>query len=393
MKKSILAAILALASSVMLAQSYRPDYNNPDILRNTSRVSPARNEFVIPDVNGFHVYKADLHIHTVYSDGDITPELRVREAWYDGLDIIAITDHIEYRRHEGKMIAFLKGYVPEGTQAFNNSIIGKTADSRGIQSDLNHSVKLAEDTATKFGITVIPGSEITREPVTVGHFNALFTKDNNQIYDPDPIQAMRNAKAQGAIIMHNHPGWKRKSVEHPEVERKAYEEGLISGAEVMNGGEFYPKIIDRCREKGLFVSSNTDIHDSATETYRAQGHRRNMTLILAHDQSPESIREALLERRTLAYSFGTLAGEEQLLKDFFTSCISIRVIAEDSKKVTLAITNNSSMEFLLQRSGNPWRFLPFTTTMETVEKGKSLKWTALNLWCGENSHPVMEFAL
>lgn len=392
MKRTILASAAVLFSATLLAQSYHQDCINPDIIRNSSRVPVARNEFVIPDVNGLHVYKADLHIHTVYSDADVTPELRVKEAWYDGLDIIAITDHIEYRRQEGKMLEFLNGYVPEGTKAVNNSIIRQDADERGIKADLNLSVRLAESAAKKFGMTVIPGAEITREPVSIGHFNALFTKDNNQIYDKDPIQSMRNAKAQGAIIMHNHPGWRRKSVEHPEVERKAYEEGLISGAEVMNGGEFYPKIIDRCHELGLFVGANTDIHDSATETYRAQGQRRNMTLIFAKDKSLESIREALLANMTLAYSFGTLAGDEQLLKDFFKACVSVKVIYEDTRnnKVTVAVTNNSSMEFLLQGNGNPFRFLPFTTITESIPEGKQPKWTVLNLWCGENAHPVVE---
>ena len=115
--------------------------------------------------------------------------------------------------------------------------------------------------------------------------------------------------------MHNHPGWRRKSLEHPEFEVAAYGEGLIDGIEIMNGGEFYPKAISRAHAKNLFVSANTDIHDSATETYRAQGHRRNMTLIFAKENTLEALREAIEARRTLAYSFGTIAGDEQLLKE------------------------------------------------------------------------------
>lgn len=89
----------------------------------------------------------------------------------------------------------------------------------------------------------------------------------------------------------------------------------------MNGGEFYPKAISRAHAKNLFVSANTDIHDSATETYRAQGHRRNMTLIFAKENTLEALREAIEARRTLAYSFGTIAGDEQLLKDLFTASV------------------------------------------------------------------------
>ena len=137
MKRQLILCAALSASLSVSAQHYYTDAHNTDIQRHTLRVAPQRAEFILPDVNGYTNYKADLHTHSVYSDGDCTPEFRVREAWYDGLDVLAITEHVEYRRHEGKMLHFLKGYVPAGTEAFNNSIISKPADERGIQSDLN----------------------------------------------------------------------------------------------------------------------------------------------------------------------------------------------------------------------------------------------------------------
>ena len=298
MKKLLFLAAALSAACAASAQGYYTDAYNPDITRHTGRIAAQRAEFILPEVNGYNVYKADLHTHSVYSDGDCTPEFRVREAWYDGLDVLAITEHVEYRRHEGKMLNFLKGYVPEGTEPVNYNIIAKPADEQGIRSDLNFPVKLAQETAAKYGITIIPGAEITREPIAYGHYNALFTTDNNAIYAADALQSLRNAKAQGALVMHNHPGWRRKSLEHPEFEVAAYGEGLIDGIEIMNGGEFYPKAISRAHTKNLFVSANTDIHDSATETYRAQGHRRNMTLIFARNNSLEALRVRYLAARS-----------------------------------------------------------------------------------------------
>ena len=285
MKKLLFLAAALSAACAASAQGYYTDAYNPDITRHTGRIAAQRAEFILPEVNGYNVYKADLHTHSVYSDGDCTPEFRVREAWYDGLDVLAITEHVEYRRHEGKMLNFLKGYVPEGTEAINNNIIRRSADERGIQSDLNLPVKLARETARKYGLTIIPGAEITREPIAYGHYNALFTTDNNSLYATDALQSLRNAKAQGALVMHNHPGWRRKSLEHPEFEVKAYGEGLIDGIEIMNGAEFYPKAIARAHARKLFVSANTDIHDATAETYRLQGHSRNMTLIFARNNS------------------------------------------------------------------------------------------------------------
>ena len=41
---------------------------------------------------------ADLHIHTTFSDGSVWPNIRVSEA-EKGLDLISITDHLEYQPH------------------------------------------------------------------------------------------------------------------------------------------------------------------------------------------------------------------------------------------------------------------------------------------------------
>ena len=112
MKQTILFILAAFAAISASAQYTCPDVVNKDMLRHTIRTSvKARNEIVIPQVNGYNVYKADFHTHSVYSDGQVTPEWRVNEAWYDGLDIIAITEHIEYRPTEPKMLEFLKAYA------------------------------------------------------------------------------------------------------------------------------------------------------------------------------------------------------------------------------------------------------------------------------------------
>lgn len=388
MKRILIAAVALLGAVNASAQFYYQDDVNVDMLRHSRQTGAERVEIILPQVNGYNVYKADLHLHTIYSDGDVTPEYRVREAWYDGLDVVASTEHVEYRRHEGKMISFLKGYVPEGTEAINYSLTGKPADKRGIQSDLNHSVRLYEQTAVTYGITVIPGAEITRDPKTIGHYNALFTKDNNTIYDADPAQSMRNARAQGAIIMQNHPGWRRTDLSMLDFETKVYSEGLISGIEIMNGSEFYPKAIDRALKGGFFMAANTDAHNSTFETYRLNGTFRNMTLILAKDKSLDSLKEALLARRTLAYSFGSLAGEEQLLKDFFKASTALSVLHTDAKgNSTVLLTNMTSFPYLLDFGGNPVILNPFCSIRRTVGKNAVLKFTVNNMWCSENAHP------
>lgn len=84
MKKLLFLAAALSAACAASAQGYYTDAYNPDITRHTGRIAAQRAEFILPEVNGYNVYKADLHTHSVYSDGDCTPEFRVREAWYDG---------------------------------------------------------------------------------------------------------------------------------------------------------------------------------------------------------------------------------------------------------------------------------------------------------------------
>ena len=59
----------------------------------------------IPDISGYMTLKCDFHMHTVFSDGTVWPTVRVTEAWEEGLDVISITDHIEYLPHSKDIVA------------------------------------------------------------------------------------------------------------------------------------------------------------------------------------------------------------------------------------------------------------------------------------------------
>jgi hypothetical protein len=52
-----------------------------------------------PDIPGYKTLKTDLHIHSVFSDGSVWPDIRVQEALRDNLDVISLTEHLEYQPH------------------------------------------------------------------------------------------------------------------------------------------------------------------------------------------------------------------------------------------------------------------------------------------------------
>ena len=380
-KLLILAAAIAFGVPAS-AQIYYQDATNVDMIRHTLRHEPQRREIILPKVNGYNVYKADLHTHSIFSDGDCTPKYRVREAWLDGLDVMAVTEHIEYRPMAKPYMQFLRAEISDKTKQ----------EHKGVVSDLNLPVELSKKEAAAYGLTIIPGVEITRTPETIGHYNALFTSDNNTIHAEDPMESIKNARKQGALIMHNHPGWRRKSLDMPEFEKKVYGEKLIDGVEVMNGSEFYPKVATRAKELGLFISSNTDIHNSTALSYAAGGHLRNMTLILAPDKSLKSLKEALKARRSIAYSFGALAGDEQLLKDFFVASVKFEILSKNANGTTaMWMTNNTSFDYYLRfGNGNMVEFPAFTTRKVTVNKAGELRFTVLNMWVEGEKNPEIK---
>lgn len=81
MKRITLIAALLFSAASAFAQHYTVDVENPEMLRFADFREPARKEIVLPSqVNGYNVYKSDLHTHSVYSDGTVTPQFRVKEA-------------------------------------------------------------------------------------------------------------------------------------------------------------------------------------------------------------------------------------------------------------------------------------------------------------------------
>ena len=392
MKKTF-AFLVAVFAGLAASAQYYQDNVNPEMLRMEHPRSLNRKEFNAPSVDGYTAYKADLHNHTIFSDGHLTMQSRVREAWADGLDVMAVTEHLEYRPHERDLVKYLKGYTGKDAKAKAYDFVSKPGPAKeDIGVDFNVPVEIARKVAKDYDITIISGIEVTRKPDEYCHFNALFTTDNNAIYDPDPMQSLRNAKAQGALVLHNHPGWLRKDLSMTKFEKAAYKEGVIDGIEIMNGAEFYPKALTRAWKYNFFVSSNTDIHHPSAERYQRYGEHRNMTLIFAKDKSVESLREAIDARRTLAYSYGTLAGEETLLRKFFEASVSVRQISVDKKgRRQIIVTNNSSVEWWLVREGRKAEILEANSSIILGERTTtSNTFTLMNTWCGEDKHITVE---
>ena len=316
-----------------------------------------RTEIVIPKVNGYNVYKGDFHTHSIFSDGEVTPALRVEEAWNDGLDIIAVTDHMEYRRTERVIYKYMKGYIREDLRgedkAVNTNVLNTNPDERGLLVDFNVSYDSAKKRGDELGIMVVRGVEITRGKL--GDYNAIFTKDNNAIYDPDLETSIRNARAQGAFIMHNHPQYTKETKSTmPKHCEDFHAKGLIDGIEIANGYQIFNSLIDLCINEGYTPFSSSDVHTLTSIYYPGAGKEyfRNMTLVFAKKCDDKSILKALKEGRTIAYRNNMMIGSEKLLTDLFNACISAEVIEQNGKNKKVKFTNHSSLPFSLRWDRN-----------------------------------------
>ena len=370
---------------------------------NICNESPVRRtEIILPQVKGFNCYKADLHVHTSYSDGAVTPAGRVNEAWYDGLDILAITDHLESHSGVKKFFKVAAPYNKNGKPTRytppGSTKMPKSGIDPGLKIDFNAIHQEAENINKRKGynLLLIKGCEMARNKEKLGHYNALFVKDLNSIYNFDLKEAFKNVKSQGGLIIHNHPGYTDNY--ETEWHAQCYKEGLIDGIEVVNGLRYYPPMVSRCIEKKLFMVGATDTHDVTDHRYTAVGCFRTMTIIFAKELTEEAIKDALLQRRSIAYAGGDLIGEEKWLAEFLNAAIDCRLVKTDRKSGsrTFTLTNRSSLTYELRRGRTVYTLEPFRTITLTwskdKESGKLLepKFCVDNMWITNHTHPNID---
>ena len=396
MKRAFFISLLAVLCQGATAQFYTTQ-NRAAAIRFFNRPTERR-EIILPTIDGYTLYKADFHTHTIYSDGDVTPRQRVREAWYDGLDILAITDHLEIRTYEKFMLKVLAPYnkTSEPFKYEHAGIANKKDKNAPVLANLNAAYDEAVYYAERenLPIMLVRGTEIWRDTKSIGEYNALFLKDINAICHPDLFETFRRVKEQGGVIMHNHPGYTRTTTDIAEGEQaRAYEEGWIDGVEAVNSTSLHPQIIRRCIEKGLFIAANTDAHRPTSHDWSAGGEFfRTMTFILAKSCTEQDIKEALKKGRTIGYVANNLVGEESLLAKFLNQAVTCRVVAQNSEKGTrtYSITNNCSVPFILHRGGSISHLKPFSTLNFTIDKGKALTFVVDNMWHIDEQHPTVE---
>tara|TARA_B100000886_G_C20409920_1_gene486527 strand:- start:495 stop:1724 length:1230 start_codon:yes stop_codon:yes gene_type:complete len=371
-----------------------------------------------PDTENYQVYTVDLHTHSVFSDGHVWPTVRVGEAEHEGIDLIAITEHLEYQ--------------PYGMDI--------------PHPDRNRSYEIARG-STETDLLVVNGAEITRM-FPPGHINAVFIQDANKLLNIDrskqseldellkdapknfideytgnkwfndaglaalwPIEeALSEAKEQNAFVFWNHPVW---SAETDNVEtivgdlnKYLFKENLVHGIEVVNGQWFSDEAFQIGLDYNLTLLGTSDIHGLTEWDYLNQpGGHRPLTLVLATDRTEESIKEALFDGRTVIWYKNDLIGLEKNLLPLLDKSLQITDITYKGRTIgNVELKNYTDVRFMLrvvdksliENSSNIIFVEPNESTVFELKYAKgnpiSINVEVLNAYIKPKIHPIINLS-
>jgi 3',5'-nucleoside bisphosphate phosphatase len=279
-----------------------------------------------PDVPGYKSVKCDFHMHTVFSDGSVWPDIRVQEALMDGLDAISLTEHLEYQPHQSD--------IPH--------------------PDRNRSYELALNEAKDHNLLIIRGSEITRS-MPPGHNNAIFISDANKMLVSDSVGVFREAKRQGAFTFWNHPNW---TAQRPDgmatltpMHKLLIKEKLLDGIEVVNDQTYSDEALQIALDNNLTIMGTSDIHGLIDWDFvGAEAQHRPITLVFAKEKTEAGIKEGLMNRRTVAFYKNLLIGRNEFLIPLIQESLVIKTASYQGKSnvLSVVIENRSSATFTLR---------------------------------------------
>jgi hypothetical protein len=325
--------LMFIIESFVIASLYA---HNPNIDKDDRKI-----EF--PDIPGYKTLKCDFHQHTVFSDGEVWPSIRVAEAMKDGLDAISITDHLEYQPHEED--------IPHEDR------------NRSYQVALEQIEEIEDEK-----IIIINGIEITRD-MPPGHANAIFIKDANKLLSDDPMEVFREAKKQGAFIFWNHPNWIDQRPDGiatlTKMHHQLLKEDLLHGIEVVNGRTYSDEALQIAIDHNLTILGNSDVHGLIDWGYNVpEGGHRPVTLVFAKEKTEQALKEALENHRTAIWFDNTLIATSEYLVPLIQASLKVKDIYiedeegegdEEEEKIlvhSVEIENRSDADFVLMNQSD-----------------------------------------
>ena len=248
---------------------------------------------------------SDLHIHTVFSDGAVWPTIRVDEAIRDSIDLISLTEHLEYQSHLSD--------IPH--------------------TNRNRSFQIAGGYVQNRPLAVVHGTEITK-PMPPGHFNAIFIQDANKFFDDNKeplefIKGIKEANNQEAFVFWNHPMWEANRsdgiVKLDPIHQEIIDKKLLHGIEVVNFDTFSEEAMQIALENNLTMMGTSDVHILIAWDFNIEkeSFHRPITFIMSNNRTMNSIRDALFNGDTFIWYRDLIIGKSNNLKQVIDNNLEV----------------------------------------------------------------------
>ena len=287
-------------------------------------LAQVRENAYFPDIGVYQTLICDFHMHSVFSDGQVWPTVRVSEAWREGLDAISLTDHIEYQPHKDD-----------------------------IPTRHNRPHAIAAPSARQMGVLLIKATEITRD-TPPGHYNVMFLQDINELETDEFLDAIEAANKQDGFVFWNHHAWKgAHKGQWEDVQTQMTDKQWLHGMEVANGGSYYRQAHKWCLEKNLTMLGNSDAHGPLSDKAYTPDKHRTLTLVFAGERSAQGIRQALFAGRTAVWIGNDLYGRQDYLEPLFQRSIQVAPPHYRAKdEIRFVVTNNAFIDLNMKRVGD-----------------------------------------
>ncbi|MHB0998072.1 MAG: PHP domain-containing protein [Armatimonadota bacterium] len=339
MSKSIVvsALVFALFTSVSEADSVQ-----------ASNIGRKTHNF--PKVGKYQVLLADFHMHTTYSDGKLKPSERVLESWNMGYDVIAITDHGNFK-------------------AFSE----------------------AEPVAESLGLVLIRGLETgvnSKEHMVALGVAKDYVPEKPHVWSDTPEGApyyrneLTKLDEQGAIVFYAHP-----HVGFREPVQWGVDQKLICSLEVKNeivGSGWnttkshdtycYPEAFDRALAHNIGVLATSDAHS-------ARSSNPPVTILFAKNRTKKAVMDAVKSGRTIAWFDGMLWADKDQVEPLISSIISVKPIKGGNGDIIIKNQSPVNLKAKIIYTGITTEIGPYA---EVLVKNKELaasvdiEWT--NVW-------------
>ena len=292
-------------------------------------------EITFPNLDNYLTLVCDLHTHSVFSDGSVWPDIRVEEAKRDKIDVLSITEHLEYQPYSSD--------IPHPNRNRSYQLAKKYNDG---------------------DLLVVNGAEITRR-MPLGHSNAIFLKDVNKLYSADEIagivpeddmRAFEEANKQKAFVFWNHPSWRQEvygDIVLTEMHKDLFKKGYLHGIEVVNEFEYSEEALQIALDYNLTIIGNSDIHGLIDWEYEIpKGGHRPVTLVFAKGKSTKAIKKALFNKQTVIWNRNTLIGREEWLLPLINASLEVVSVEYKKNAAHISIKNKSDVRFILKNNSS-----------------------------------------